>query len=63
MNRAPKGFTETYGKSLSADCDLDLLPSNVVFIRDTSSGHDDHLCQICFPNDTMQDEVMGQTRF
>ena len=33
-------------QNLSADCHLDLGPSDMVLIRDTSSCHDDHLCQI-----------------
>ena len=48
MGRTRTGFTKVYTKSLSADCDLDLLPSGMVLVRDTSSCHDDHLCQIIF---------------
>ena len=33
---------------LSADCDLDLWPSDMVLVRDTSSCHDAHLCQMIF---------------
>ena len=40
------GFTEVYAQSLSADCDLDLWPSDIV--PDTSFCHDDHLPQIIF---------------
>ena len=48
MGRTRTGFTEVYAQSLSADCDLDFLPSDMVLVRDTSSCHDDHLCQIIF---------------
>ena len=48
MGRTRTGFTEVYAQSLSADCDLDLWPSDMVLFRDTSSCHDDHLCQIIF---------------
>ena len=48
MGRTRTGFTEVYAQSLSADCDLDLWPSDMVLVRNTSSCHDDHLCQIIF---------------
>ena len=48
MGRTRTGFTEVFAKSLSADCDLDLWPSDMVLVRNTSSCHDDHLCQIIF---------------
>ena len=48
MGRTRTGTTEVYAQSLSADCDLDLWPSNMVFVHNTSSCHDDHLCQIIF---------------
>ena len=48
MDRTRTGFTEVYAQSLSADCDLDLWPSEMVLVRDTWSCHDDHLCQIIF---------------
>ena len=48
MGRTRTGFTEVYPQSLSADCDLDLRPSDMVLIRDTSSCQDDHLCQIIY---------------
>ena len=48
MGRTQTGFTEVYAQSLSADCDLDLSPSDIVLVRHTSSCHDDHLCQIIF---------------
>ena len=54
MCRTRPGFTEVYVQSLSADCDLDLSPSHMVFIRDTSSYHDDHLCQIIFKSHHVQ---------
>ena len=56
------GSTEVYAQSLSADCDLNLWPSNMVYVHDTSSCHDDHLCQIIFSNPTMHDKVMDGTR-
>ena len=48
MGRKQTGFTEVYAQSLSADCDLDLRPNDMVLVRDTSSCHDDHLCQTIF---------------
>ena len=48
MGRTQTGFTEVYAHSLSADFDLDLWPSDMVLVCDTSSYHDDHLCQIIF---------------
>ena len=48
MGRTGTGFTEVYAQSLSADCDLDILPSDMVLVRDTSSCHDNHLCQNIF---------------
>ena len=48
MGRTRKGFTELYEQSLSADCDLYLWPSDMVFVYDTSSSHDDYLCEIIF---------------
>ena len=47
MGRKRTGFTEFY-QSLSADYDLDLLPSDMVFRRDTLSCHDNHFCQNYF---------------
>ena len=38
------GFTEGYAQSLRVNCDLDLWPSNMVLVRDTSS----YLCQVIF---------------
>ena len=46
MSRSRTGFTEVYAQSLSADWDLDLQPSDMVFVHDTLSCHDDHLSQI-----------------
>ena len=40
--------TEVYAQSLSADCDLDLLPIDMFFVRDTLSCRDNDLCQIIF---------------
>ena len=48
MGRTQTGFTEVYAQSLSADCVLDLWPSDLVLVRDISSCHDDRLCQIIF---------------
>ena len=48
MGRTQTGFTEVYAQSLSAEFDLDLWPSDMVFVCDTSSCHDDHLRQILF---------------
>ena len=48
MGRTRTGFTEACAQSLSVNCDLDLLPSDMFFVRDISSCHDDYLCQIIF---------------
>ena len=32
MGRTRTGFTEVYAQSLSATCDLDLLPSDMVLV-------------------------------
>ena len=49
MGRTRTGFTEVYAQSLSANCVLDLEPSDMVLFRDTSSCHDDHsLVPYCF---------------
>ena len=61
MGRARTGTTEVYAQSLSADCDLDFRPSDMVLVRNTSSCHDDHLCQIIF-KPTMPNKVMGRTQ-
>ena len=61
MGRTRTGFTEVYSQSLSADYNLDLRPSDIVLICDTSSCHDDHLCYF-FSNPTMHNKVMGRTR-
>ena len=42
------GFTEIYAHSLSADCDIDPLPNDMVFVYNTLFCHDDHLYQIIF---------------
>ena len=42
------GFTEVYAQRLSSDCDLDLLPSDMVLVSDTLSCHDEYLCQVIF---------------
>ena len=48
MGWTQTGFTEVYAQSLSGDCGLDLLPSGMVLVCNTSSCHDDHLGQIVF---------------
>ena len=48
MGQTQTGFTEVYAQSLRADCDLDLEPSDMILVHNTSSCHDDHLCQIIF---------------
>ena len=48
MGLTQTGFSEANAQSLSADCDLDLWPSNKVLTRDTLSSPDEHLCQIIF---------------
>ena len=48
MGRTRTGTAEVYAQSLSVDCDFDLLPSDMVLVRDTLSCHDDYLCQIMF---------------
>ena len=56
-------FTEAYAQSLSADCDLDLWPSDIVNIGDTSSSHNDHLLFLAklFSNPPMHDKIMQWT--
>ena len=46
MGRTRTGLSEVYAQSLSADCDLDRSPSDMILVRDTLSCH--HLCQIIF---------------
>ena len=48
IGRTRTGFTEVNAQSLNADCDLDLWPSDMIFVRDTSSCHDNHLCHFFF---------------
>ena len=48
MGRTQTGFTEVYAQSSKADCDLDLWPSDMVLVHDTSSCHGDHLYQNIF---------------
>ena len=48
MGWTETGFGEVYAPSLSVDCGLDLWPSGMVLVQDTSSCHDGHLCQIIF---------------
>ena len=48
MGRTRTGSTEVYAQSLSVDCDLDLRPSDMILVGDTSSCYDDYLYQIIF---------------
>ena len=48
MGQTWTGFTAVYVQSLSADCDLDLWPGDMVFVCDTLFCHDNHLRQIIF---------------
>ena len=49
MGWTQPGFTEVYAQSLSADCDLDLSPSEKNIVWDTLfETNDDYLCQIIF---------------
>ena len=48
MGRTRTGFTQVYAQSLSADCDLNLWPSEMVLFRDISTCHDDLLCLMTF---------------
>ena len=41
-------FIVAYEQSLTTDYDLDLWASNMVFVCDTLSCHDNHLYQIIF---------------
>ena len=54
MGRTRTGFTEVYAQSLSAGCDFDFCSSDMVLVCDTSSCHDDHLCQIIFKSHHVQ---------
>ena len=42
LGRTRTGFTEVHAQSVSADCDLELYPSDIVLLRDTLSYHDDY---------------------
>ena len=57
-----KRFQRNLCTKLSANCDLDLWPSDMILARDTSSCHGYHLCQL-FLNPMMQDEDVSRTRF
>ena len=61
MGQTRTCFTEVYVQSLSADCDLDLWPSDMVFVCDTLSCHDDQFA-VLFLNPTMHNKVMSRTR-
>ena len=54
MGRTRTGVTEVYAQSLIADCVLDLWPSDMVIVHNTSTCHDDHLCQIIFKSHHVQ---------
>ena len=43
MGQTRTCFTDIYAQSLSADCDLDLWPSDMVLVRNTSSCPDNQL--------------------
>ena len=47
VGRTRTGFTQVYAQSLSAYCDLDLWPSNMVIVHNTFSCPD-HLCLIIY---------------
>ena len=40
MGQIRTGFTDIYAQSLSADCNLDLWPSDMIFVRNTLSCPD-----------------------
>ena len=61
MSQTRTGFTEVYAQSLSADCDLDLWASDMVLVCDTSSCHDDYLCQIIFKSHHVQQSNESDT--
>ena len=46
-----------YEESLSADCDLDLLASNMVLALDTLSCNENYYCQIILKSHHTQDKV------
>ena len=52
MDRTRTGFTEVYAQSLSVNCNLDLLPSDMVLVCDTLSCHDNY-CAKLFLNPIM----------
>ena len=54
MGRIRTGFSEVYAQSLSADCDLDLWPSDMVLVRGTSSCHDNHFWPIIFKSNQVR---------
>ena len=62
MGRAQTGFTETYAQSLSVDCDLS-FDLETWFLIATHCLKMKITCVILFSNPTMQDEVLGRTRF
>ena len=47
MGRTQNSFTGAYAQRLSANCDLNLKPSDMVLARYTSY-HDYYVCQIIF---------------
>ena len=60
IGRIRTGFPEVYAQSLGADCNLDLQPSGMVLVCDTSSCHDYHAK--LFANPTMHNKDMGRTQ-
>ena len=54
MGRTRIDSIEAYAQSLSADCDHNLRPSDMILVRDTSSWHDNHLFQIIFKSHYVQ---------
>ena len=75
MSWMQQAFIVAYEQSLSTVYDLDLWASNIVFICNRLSSHDDHLClfatdylvmmiicAILYSNPTMCDKVTGQTQ-
>ena len=56
------GWTwDAFAQTVSVDCDLDLWPSDMVLIHDTSSGRDDLFCQIIFKSH-LWNEVIGWSK-
>ena len=45
MGRTQTGFIEAYAQKVSANCDLDLLPSGMVLVLNTLSCHANHCAE------------------